>query len=101
MASESDLLNKVASLGVASVCISAGNAPFMSYTGGILDNSQCSAQFLDHAVAVVGYGVEDDTPFWIVRNSWGTTWGESGYVRMIRNKNNQCGIASAAVVAVD
>lgn len=96
---ENDLKLKIANFGVASVCIAAGNTPFMSYAGGILDNDQCEG--IDHAVAAVGYGSEEGVDYWIVRNSWGSSWGEEGYVRMIRNKNNQCSIASIALVAVD
>ena len=97
---EVDLRDKIAQYGVASVTIAANNTPFMSYTGGILDNDQCSP-FTDHAVAAVGYGSENGIDYWIVRNSWGTTWGEEGYVRMIRNKDNQCQIASSAFVVID
>lgn len=96
---EIDLKEKVATYGVASVCIAAGNANFMSYSSGILDNDDCG--MVDHAVAVVGYGSENGVDFWIVRNSWGSSWGEEGYVRMIRNKDNQCSIASMALVALD
>lgn len=99
---ENDLKEKVAAYGVASICIPASNTPFMSYTGGILDDDDCiHYPYLDHAVAAVGYGMEDGIDYWIVRNSWGKSWGEDGYVRMIRNKNNKCLIASKAFVAVD
>lgn len=97
-ADENDLKEKVANYGVASICIAAGNTPFMSYTGGILDDDQCMV--IDHAVAAVGYGTENGVDFWIIRNSWGTTWGEEGYIRMIRNKHNRYLIASKALVAV-
>jgi C1A family cysteine protease len=61
--------------GPISVSIGTGTI-FHNYNGGILNNSNCPTQS-DHLVGVVGYG----SNFWIIRNSWGISWGERGYAR--------------------
>lgn len=58
-----------------------------SYTGGIYYDLTNDTEIV-HDVSVVGYGVENGTKYWVVRNSWGTHWGESGYFRVIRGVNN-------------
>lgn len=72
--------------GPTSVCIDASGSGFMLYSSGIYQGADCRTS-QNHAVCVVGYGEESGTQYWIVRNSWGTTWGERGYIRMIRNVN--------------
>jgi cathepsin L len=96
--SESELASGCATYGVVSIAIDASNWSFQLYSGGIYDESSCSSTDLDHAVGLVGYGTESSKDYWIVRNSWGTDWGESGYIRMIRNKKNQCGVASDTII---
>ncbi|XP_015611257.1 thiol protease SEN102 [Oryza sativa Japonica Group] len=91
---EEALKQAVYSQGPVSVLIEA-SYEFMIYQGGVF-SGPCGTE-LNHAVLVVGYDeTEDGTPYWIVKNSWGAGWGESGYIRMIRNipaPEGICGIA--------
>eukprot|EP00766_Chilomastix_caulleryi_P006782 gnl/Chilomastix_caulleri/91.p1 GENE.gnl/Chilomastix_caulleri/91~~gnl/Chilomastix_caulleri/91.p1 ORF type:complete len:308 (+),score=120.96 gnl/Chilomastix_caulleri/91:46-969(+) len=90
---EDEMVNAVAEKGALPVAINA--TPVQFYTGGILDPRSCNPDALNHGVTIVGYGVEGDMPFWKIRNSWGTSWGEEGYFRM-RRGNNTCGVATDA-----
>lgn len=91
------LQSAVATAGPVAVYIDASNLSFQFYSTGVYSEENCSTSFLDHAMVVVGYGEEAANEYWIAKNSWGVVWGEDGYVRMTRNKNNQCGIATSAV----
>ncbi|WCJ30863.1 Cysteine proteinases superfamily protein [Euphorbia peplus] len=80
-----------------SVAIDAGGLNFQFYSQGIFDGF-CGNQ-LNHGVTAVGYGEDSGGKYWIVKNSWGPSWGESGYIRLKRefkDKQGACGIAMQA-----
>jgi len=95
--SESALVTALNSQPV-SVAIDASHNSFQLYKSGIYYESACSSSRLDHGVLAVGYGSNGGTngDYFIVKNSWGTTWGTAGYINMARNRSNNCGIATQA-----
>ncbi|KAM1022196.1 hypothetical protein FF1_043114 [Malus domestica] len=92
--SENALKKAVANQPIA-VAIEGGGRDFQLYNSGVF-TGRCGTA-LDHGVTVVGYGTDKGLDYWIVRNSWGASWGEKGYIRMQRNLGNTangiCGIA--------
>lgn len=80
--------------GPVSVAIDASSIFFQLYFGGIMKHF-CGTT-LDHGVLLVGYGTESGTDYWLLKNSWGGSWGEKGYFRMIRDSKKEgpgfCGL---------
>ncbi|XP_057747832.1 cysteine proteinase EP-B 2-like [Arachis stenosperma] len=91
---EQEMLRVVATQPI-SVSIEASGQAFQFYKQGVF-NGECGYT-LNHAVNIIGYGQDTNgNKYWLVRNSWGTTWGENGYMRILREggyPQGLCGIA--------
>jgi len=84
------------------VGIEADTTVFQSYAGGIISSEGCGTN-LDHGVLVVGYGSESGNDYWILKNSWGPGWGESGFFRIAKGGDGPgiCGIHLGASYPTD
>ena len=93
----------MASIEVAptSIAIEADKLVFQFYSGGILNSTKCGTN-LDHGVLAVGYGTDGDQAYYLVKNSWGTSWGDAGYLKIANNGDGDgiCGIQMDAVRAI-
>jgi len=98
-ADENDMAAQLILLGPLSVAVDANY--FSSYKNGVLDPTGCRSDYLNHAVLLVGYGHDDtaNKDYWLIKNSWGKTWGEQGYIRL-RRGIGRCGINTAVSSAV-
>jgi len=79
-----DMMNAVYSHGPISVSVDSSGNDFMLYKGGIISTG---TQKINHFILLVGWGTQNGVDYWIVKNSWSTSWGEAGYGRLIRGKN--------------
>jgi len=90
-----DQLHAAVSKGPVSIAIEADKSAFQLYRSGVLDSEACGTQ-LDHGVLVVGYGYDstEAKDYWIVKNSWGASWGEQGYIRLAKKESGagMCGM---------
>jgi len=95
---EKDLFDAVTNAGPVAVAFQVVS-DFQSYRSGVYDSTRCKKGPMDvnHAVLAVGYGTDSASqkPYWIVKNSWGASWGMQGYFNMVRDKN-MCGVATCA-----
>jgi C1A family cysteine protease len=89
----------LANRGPLSIAIYASRPGFRSYSSGVYYDTGCPRNSLNHAVTALGYGhdLESKLDYWIVRNSWGTSWGDKGHILMARNKGSNCGVADVVI----
>lgn len=92
------LKDALVQIGPISIAVDASLPSFQSYKSGTYYDHKCSLD-INHAMLLVGYGIDKKTKqdYWYVKNSYGDSWGEKGYIKMARNKKNHCGIAEFAV----
>ncbi len=98
---ENALKEALATVGPISVAIDVTKNKFMLYKEGIFVDDSYSSSKLNHGMIIVGYGTNEtengkELDYWIVKNSWSARWDEGGNIRMARNLNNMCGIATTA-----
>lgn len=91
---ENHMKQVIATRGPLVCSVYASPDTFILYKEGFYDDEECNKEEVNHSVLVVGYGTyKDGDEYWIIKNSWDSDWGENGYMRIPRNKNNFCGIA--------
>lgn len=96
LGAEDELKHAVAMVRPVSVAFQVVSG-FRFYKSGVYTSDSCGSTPMDvnHAVLAVGYGVEDGVPYWLIKNSWGGSWGDNGYFKMELGKN-MCGVATCA-----
>ena len=82
-----------------SIGIEADSSAFQLYKSGIFNDKSCGTN-IDHAVLIVGYGTENGKDFWTIKNSWGTSWGEKGYIRFAKVSGKSAGVCGVALEGV-
>jgi cathepsin L len=95
--SDIEALKSAVAKGPVSIAIEADQSCFQFYSGGVMSDSGCGTN-LDHGVLLVGYGTDNGQDYWKVKNSWGASWGEEGYIRLGRTQEGPqtCGLALSA-----
>lgn len=95
---EDKLKEAISTIGPISIEMDASHDSFIHYSSGIYFEPECSSHRFDHGVLAVGYGTtENGEDYYIMKNWWGEKWGENGYFKLARNRDNHCGIATRAV----
>lgn len=95
---ENAIKTAVATYGPVAVALDASDWGFAYYSSGVYSSTTCQKNVFNHAVLIVGYGTEGGLDYWVIKNSWGTRWGQRGFMKLARGKN-MCGVASLASYA--
>jgi C1A family cysteine protease len=97
---EEGLAQALVTYGPVFIGLYVSDDAFMFYQSGVIDIENCpnGRGDMQHALTLVGYGYDDDVqkPYWIIKNSWGEYWGESGYLRLAKDAGNMCGVTTLA-----
>ena len=91
------VLEKAVMINPVSVAIQANIQSFQLYKSGIYNDFNCG-QELDHGVLLVGFGKENGQKYWIVKNSWGSNWGDNGYIKILKDINDSRGLCGIAMM---
>lgn len=75
------------------VAIASSSRDMFFYKSGIISSATCGTN-VNHAVLMIGYGTDQNTDYWLLKNSWGASWGERGFFRIKRDSTNMCGVLS-------
>ncbi len=94
--SDTALTQAIQQIGPISVAMDASLQSFHFYKRGVYSDSKCSSTKLDHGVLAVGYGTNEGEDYYLVKNSWGSSWGLEGYFMIKRGLGNMCGLATQA-----
>ena len=90
---DTDSIKAAIEIGPVNVAVAAGNDVFRNYSSGVVTEADGCPTRVDHAIVAVGYGTEDGVGYYIVRNSWNTTWGDQGYIKIAQSTGKGvCGI---------
>lgn len=93
------LMRAVSEIGPMAISMDIDHESFMRYSSGIYFDKNCTDE-INHGALLVGYGNDNGVDYWIIKNSFGLTWGENGYVRVARNLGSNCGITSVALYPI-
>ncbi|XP_066578890.1 cathepsin K-like [Amia ocellicauda] len=95
---EQALEDALVTIGPVAITIDSTTPSFQFYQSGVFYDPQCTNWKQNHAMVVVGFGTEGTDNYWIIKNSWGTSWGENGYLLLAKDQGDECGVSQNGVI---